>query len=62
MKTKTTKAKALPRKRKLTPRRMAVEIAKDVIAQIKARRYTAERGIYVEGLNVAGDSGSYNLI
>lgn len=49
MKTKTTKAKALPRKRKLTTSQKAIAIARDVIAQIKCRKYTPELGTYVSG-------------
>lgn len=36
-------------KKKLTRKQMAVAIAKDVIAQIKCRKYTPEAGIYVCG-------------
>lgn len=49
MKRKLQKAKALPRKRKLTRKQMAVAIAKDVIAQIKCHKYTPESGTYVSG-------------
>lgn len=54
--------KTKPKKRKPTKRQMMAAIARDVIAQIKLKKYRPQSGTYVQGLSLLGQSGQLQPI